>query len=454
MPLLAPHPRRSTALTALTATLSAACLAAVTACSSGDGSATPAAAQSPSGSVSRTPAPATEAAASQPRLAVTYDGGVQILDANSLELLADLPFEGFARVNPAGDGRRVFVTATGGWHVVDAGAWEEPHGDHGHYYTTEPSDTGIVFEAEEAGHVVNHAGRTVLFDDGTGEIVSFDSDEVADPDREVREMSTPSAHHGVAVELSDGSTIVTEGTEESRDGIRLLDASGTEVAASTDCPNVHGETVAADEVVVVGCTDGVLVVEDGRITKIDSPDEYGRIGNQWGLDDSPIVVGDYRAEQDTPTDAVGRISLIDTATNQLRLVQLPASYWYRSLGRGEDGEAVVLGTDGALHVVDTAGAAVTRSVPVIAPWQVQEDWQAPQPQVFTTEGTAYVTEPATNSVHAVDIATGEVWRSAALSVTPNELTGVTGAADEHGHEGEREGEHEGEHEGKHEETRS
>ncbi|WP_432570981.1 zinc metallochaperone AztD [Kineococcus sp. SYSU DK005] len=438
MPPLAPRPRRSLALTA---TLSAACLALVSACSTGDETSTPAAPQSatPSAAAPQSPAPATEVAASQPRLALTYDGGVQVLDANSLEVLADLPFEGFARVNPAGDGRHVFVTATGGWHVVDAGAWEEPHGDHSHFYTTTPRDTGIVFEAEEGGHVVNHAGRTVLFDDGTGRIVSFDSEEVADPDREMREMTTPSAHHGVAVELSDGSTVVTEGDEESRNGIRLLDPSGTEVAASTECPNVHGETVAADEVVVVGCTDGVLMVKDGKITKIDSPDEYGRIGNQWGLDDSPVVVGDYRAEKDSPTDAIGRISLIDTATGQLRLVQLPASYWYRSIGRGENGEAVVLGTDGALHVVDTATAAVTRSVPVIAPWQVAEDWQTPQPQVFTMDGSAYVSDPATNSVHAVDIATGEVWRSAELTVQPNELKGVTASADEHAHE------HEGTH---------
>ena len=255
----------------------------------------------------------------------------------------------------------------------------------------------------------------------------------------MRQMTTPSSHHAVAVELSEGSMVVTEGTEESRNGFRLLDPAGTEVAASTECPDVHGETVAADEVVVVGCTDGVLVVKDGKITKIDSPDEYGRIGNQWGLDDSPIVVGDYRAEKDSPADAVGRISLIDTATGQLRLVQLPASYWYRSIGRGENGEAVVLGTDGALHVVDTATAAVTRSVPVIAPWQVAEDWQTPQPQVFTMDGSAYVSDPATNSVHAVDIATGEVWRSAELTVQPNELKGVTGSADEHAHE------HEGTH---------
>lgn len=61
---------------------------------------------------------------------------------------------------------------------------------------------------------------------------------------------------------------------------------------------------------------------------------------------------------------------------------------------------------------------------------MQEDWQTPQPQVFTQEGTAYVTDPATRSIHAVDIATGEVHESARLDVTPNELEGVPSEAAE------------------------
>jgi hypothetical protein len=375
---------------------------------------------------------ATEAGAAKARIAVTYDGGVQILDAATFEVLADVPYEGFTRVNPVGDGRHVMVSATGGFHVLDAGAWSEPHGDHAHYYTAEPEDTGVVYEAEKPGHVVHHAGKTTLFDDGTGHVVSFDSANVADEDVATREYTTPSAHHGVAVELSDDTMVVTEGTEEARTGIRLLAADDTEIAASDECPNTHGETVAADETVVIGCTDGVLVVRDGQITKVASPDAYGRIGNQWGTDESAIVVGDYKTDPDAEVELTNRISLIDTANATLRLVELPGgtSYWYRSVGRGENGEAVVLGTDGQLHLVDTVAGAVTRSTPVIDPWEVQEDWQAPQPQVFTMDGTAYITDPATDEIHAVDIETGEVYATGSLTVQPNELTGVPGEVTE------------------------
>ncbi len=59
------------------------------------------------------------------------------------------------------------------------------------------------------------------------------------------------------------------------------------------------------------------------------------------------------------------------------------------------------------------------------------DWQDPHPQLVVLDGTAYVSEPATSSLHAVDVTTGEVWRTAGLEVTPNELAGVPGEVDEH-----------------------
>ena len=45
---------------------------------------------------------------------------------------------------------------------------------------------------------------------------------------------------------------------------------------------MHGEAVAGEETVVVGCEDGMLVYRDGAFTKVASPDPYGRMGNQAG----------------------------------------------------------------------------------------------------------------------------------------------------------------------------
>lgn len=388
-----------------------------------------------------TPA-ATEVATAKPRLVLTYDGGIQVLDADTLEVVSDIELAGFNRLNPAGDDRHVLVSTTGGFQVLDAGTWTQPHGDHTHSYTADPVLTDVLWPAETPGHAVRHEGRTALFDDGTGQVTVVDSESLADPDAPTREYTTPSAHHGVAVELTDGTLVVSDGTEDARTGVRVLDADDTEIAATDACPGVHGEAVAADEAVVIGCEDGAVIWAGGALTKVTAPDAYGRIGNQAGSEASPYVLGDYKSDPDADLERPTRVSLIDTRDASVRLVDLPSSYTFRSLARGDAGEALVLGTDGALHVIDPESGAVVRSVPVIDAWQEPEEWQEPRPAITVLDGSAYITDPATNRVHAVDVETGEVWLSADLEVTPNEVAGVSGAPahhDEHEHEHEHEG---------------
>ena len=387
----------------------------------------------PSATPDETTAPvATEVATAKPRLVLTYDGGLQVLDASTLELIEDIPLEGFNRVNGAGDDRHVMVSTTGGFQTLDVGTWTEPHGDHTHSYTGDPVLTDVMWSAEKPGHVVPHEGRTALFDDGTGIVTVVDSDALGDAGAETREVTLPAAHHGVAGELTDGSRVVSEGTEDGRTGIRVLDAAGEEIAASDQCPGVHGEAMAAGEAVVIGCEDGAVIYSGGTISKVTAPDAYGRIGNQAGTEASPIVLGDYKSDPDADLERPTRVALIDTRDASLRLVDLPASYTFRSLARGEAGEALVLGTDGALHVIDPEAGTLVRSVPVIDAWEESEVWQEPRPAITVLDGSAYITDPATSTVHAVDIETGEVWLTGALDVVPNELTGVSGAVSEHG----------------------
>jgi DNA-binding beta-propeller fold protein YncE len=349
------------------------------------------------------------------RVALTYDGGIYVLDGTSLEPVSDLPLEGFNRLNPAGDGRHVLVSTTEGFRVLDTA------GD------TELTD--LVFDAPTPGHVVRHDGRTILFSDGTGDSIIFDTDAInSDELPETEVVPSEAAHHGVAIELEDGTLLSTLGTSDSRTGVRALDASRDEFARSEDCPSVHGEGAAQNEVAVFGCSDGVLVYDDGAFTKIQAADAYGRTGNQYVSETSPITVGDYNSDPDSEGYLLSQLVLTDTEALESTVVDLPdgIEYTWRGVARDADDNAVILGSDGALHVLDVATGGIVSSTPVIDPWESPVEWQDAHPALIVVGSTAYVTDTAANSLHAVDLTSGEIVASVELDETPNEIAVVTG----------------------------
>ncbi|QCP00915.1 hypothetical protein FCN77_25455 [Arthrobacter sp. 24S4-2] len=375
-----------------------------------------------------------EVQAPAPRLVLTHAEGITVLDATTLSVVAETGLPGFNRLNPAGDGRHVLVSTGDAFRVFDAGAWTEKHGDHGHSYAVRPALTNGAFEASNSGHAVAHAGKTALFSDGSGMVEIFDPAGLEDaaggtvPATDI--YTAPEAHHGVAVPLEEGKLLVTLGNDEARSGIAVLAAGTgqdrTELLRNEDCPGAHGEAAAGPGAVVVGCENGMLIYRDGRISKVASPDAYGRMGNQAGSPKSPVVLGDYKVDKDAALERPTRVSLVNTDAGTLRLVELGASYSFRSLGRGPGGEALVLGTDGALRTIDPLTGQIISTTAVVEAWEEPETWQDPRPTLFVQGATAYVTEPASRSIHAVDLASGKVTKSAKLSHVPNELTGVSG----------------------------
>ena len=345
-------------------------------------------------------------------LVATYDGGLYVLDGETLEVKQDIPLDGFLRINPAGDDAHVLVTTDDGFRILDAAGGNL---------------TDHTFTAAEAGHVVPHGEHTVLFADGSGEITAFDPHALADGIPETEVFKTPNPHHGVAVILSDGTLVHSLGNPEARTGAIAL-SGNREMARNEDCPGVHGETVVAEEAVVLGCETGALVYANGTFTKVDSPTPYGRIGNIKGHDDSPVALGDMKIDADAELERPEQFSLIDTATGHLRIVSLPpaVSYSFRSLGRGPQGEALILGTDGKLYVFDPATGDSAKTIDVTGEWTEPDEWQEPRPTIFTRENAVYVADPVTKQVHLVDLQTGAVTKSATLEQTPNELSGAVG----------------------------
>ncbi|MER7858957.1 zinc metallochaperone AztD [Amycolatopsis japonica] len=344
-------------------------------------------------------------------VAVTYDGGIVLLDGKSLQVAKNLPLEGFNRLNPAGNDRHLMVSTSTGFRVLDA--------------------VGAVLtdnevKAAKPGHVVRHAGKTVLFADGTGEVIVFDPKTIGTAAFPAPKHKTPEAHHGVAVELENGELVTTVGNKDKRSGIVVLDKDKKEIARNEQCPGVHGEAAARGEAIVVGCQTGALIYRNGVITKVTSPDAYGRIGNQAGSDVSPITLGDYKVDEAAELERPTRISLIDTEKATLKHVDIGTSYTFRSLARGPQGEALVLGTDGQIHVIDPVSGAVTKKIAVIGTWQEPIEWQQPRPAIFVRGGTAYVTDPGKKEIHSVDLASGAKTATGTIPGTPNEVSGVLG----------------------------
>ncbi|MFC9609048.1 zinc metallochaperone AztD [Streptomyces niveus] len=356
-------------------------------------------------------APGTSAKPVEDPVVVTYDGGLYVLDGRTLKVAEDIPLKGFNRVNPAGDDRHVMVSTATGFQVMDAVGRRL---------------TDVEFKGPKPGHVVHHAGSTVLFSDGTGEVTVFDPEDLGDTRPKSETYGSAAPHHGVAIRLANGELVTTLGTEEKRVGITVLGADREEVTRSEKCPGVHGEATAKDEAVVIGCEDGVLVYKDGAIKKVESPTEYGRVGNQAGSDESPVVLGDYKKDKDAELERPEQVSLIDTRSGKMRLVDIGTSYTFRSLARGPHGEALVLGTDGKIHVIDPETGKVTRKISVLGPWQEPLDWQQPRPALFVRDHTAYVSDPSGKKLLAIDIESGERLASTRLPQSPNEVSGVKG----------------------------
>lgn len=355
-------------------------------------------------------ASATPAAAVKDPLVATFDGGLYILDGESLKLTKTLQLSGFNRVNPAGDEDHVVVSTDTGFRMLDAAG---------------QTLTDLEYKGSKPGHVVRHAGKTVLFTDGTGEVNVFDPADLSSGKKpEGRTYASAEAHHGVAIELANGELLTTLGTEEKRTGALVLDKNDKEIARYEKCPGVHGEAAAKNEAIAVGCEDGILIYKDGKFSKIDAPDDYGRIGNQAGSDASPVLLGDYKTDAEAELERPTRVSLVDTEKKKLRLVDLGTSYSFRSLGRGPQGEALVLGTDGAIHVINQNSGKVEKKIPAVGKWQEPLDWQQPRPTLFVREGTAYVSDPSEKALHAIDLETGKKVTSVTLPESTNELSGV------------------------------
>lgn len=203
--------------------------------SAGETATSPAAdgdARTPAVTTATTAADAAETRGAEPRLAISHDGGVMVLDAGNPrkgekpEVLADLPAKGYLRLNDAGDGRHVFVSSDRAFRALDLGSYSKPHGDHSHHYAGDPVFTGFEVAVSKPGHVVAGDGKAVLFDDETGDLKLVD-------------LGT--SHTFRSLGMNDDGLGVVLGTDGK---LHVVDLGGENETLTADLPEMPDEILA------------------------------------------------------------------------------------------------------------------------------------------------------------------------------------------------------------------
>lgn len=361
-----------------------------------------------------------------PRLVVAYADHVEVFDATTITSEGTIATDSAPYVQTAADGRHVFTLAHQDEKIglIDAGTWVEAHGDHGHFFTTEPTETELELD-HLSYHAVSDDERSVIWYDDQGSFGVLDHDELEGGTIEPQVFELGEPHHGVAVPTSDGGFLATVAVDGDATGVAVLDATGTETNRFETCPGLHGETHVGETGYAFGCDTGILVVDGGQARSIASPVEGAGTGTLASDHESPVVAGTLSAEDQPELET--RLALYDTAAGTASVVELGAAFSNIVVS---EGRAIVIGTDGALRVVDLATGAVS-TVPAIAEWDKTEDWKEDRPYLAVAGDTLWITDPFAGAIHTLDLATSTL-ETVEVDGKPGRLV-VVGASATEGH---------------------
>jgi hypothetical protein len=378
----------------ITAALCCATLAAgLTACSGGDGGdgAADTAAATPHGYVEG----AEEADEPQLRLAAfdTDAGKLTLLDLLTGDTVDELDTG-----TPAGaDKRYIFARDDHGTTVIDSGVWTVDHGDHFHYYRSDPGETGTV-DAATPGHVISADSRLAFFDDASGDVKVYPRADLEDDKLDPATEFTVGAHHGVAVPFAD---LVLSTTAPDKTGALPTtlaaygeDGKKTDLAGDVNCPDIHGATTTRDAA-LFACADGVLAVTaDGdtpHSTKLPYP--AGAQGRAYSLAAGRDLVA-------APLEDGGLV-LFDPETGDRHLAATDAPVASVAVA-ADDKTVLAVDDDGTGYAVDPATGDILASAKITG----AGDGDGPAPTVALGTERGYVSDPAAGTVTELDVADG------------------------------------------------
>ncbi|MBB2992064.1 ABC-type Mn2+/Zn2+ transport system permease subunit [Mycolicibacterium iranicum] len=286
----------------------------------------------------------------------------------------------------AGDGRFAYVRNGARTTVVDAGAWTFDHGDHYHYFATEP---GEVATLEVPLRSVAASNSLLVVQSSGGAVELVDREKLGDGTVEEPSGLAPPAD--TAAVAPYGGRLVTVG----RDGrMQVRDATD---AADLDgrCPQPTW-AMPTRRAVVFGCATGAVRVTGGdgdlTVTPVPFPP------------DAPAPAPASMTHRDRADVfagvSAGAVWVLDTRQRTWTMLPVPDAVAANTAG---DGSVLVLHRDGTLGAFDVRTRSETARVPLLS-GGVRTD--GPAPVVEIDSDRAYVNNAATREVYEIDYADG------------------------------------------------
>ena len=299
----------------------------------------------------------------------------------------------------SGDGRFAYLQTTDLTTIVDAGAWTFDHGDHYHYFATEPTRAGTL---DLPVVNVSASNSIVAAQVGTGAVELLDREKLGG--QTVQPPAGLAVGNDVTAAVPYGSRIVTA-TDTGR--MQVIGDDGP-TTLNGKCPNPSW-SLPTRRAVVFGCGTGAVRVTGGKgdltVTVMPFPPDAPA--------QRPATM-DHRNRSDVVAGfAMGTVWVLDSSQRSWTLIPVVDTVATNTAG---DGTVLVLHRDGTLGAFDVKTGTETAREPLFA-GGVPE--QGPQPVIEIDSDRAYVNNAVNREVYEVDYADGlRIARTLHTEVTP------------------------------------
>ncbi|PWV84494.1 hypothetical protein SAMN05421630_101825 [Prauserella marina] len=330
---------------------------------------------------------AEETAEAQSRLVVADEetGQVRVLDlVGEHEWPIELPVDSVEGL--MGDGRFGYVVAGGAVHIVDSGSWMVDHGDHVHYYRSEPSAAGSVELAAPSAVFSGPVITSVSSAEGPATLLDTSALEEGNA-----ESAGALGEGGEAAVVPFGEHLLVPATREGAGVIEVRRQGGEIVDTLAEPCHDPGGVAVTRLGVVFGCQDGALLVSESKETvrgdKIGYPEQVGEADRAREFQHRPGSTTLVARAGDTA------VWVLDAAARTWARVETGPVTAANTAGEGAP--LLTLTAEGVLRAHDIDSGTETATARLL-------EKPDPRATILVDTSRAYVNDPRAGVVHEID----------------------------------------------------